>query len=350
MLSVRFEPEPFKVEASFHVVHQKFTPKIVDNNVTRHFYVFLCKVLLSPLPKPRSKEERKKEMSGSFLRHGGKRCINRLIERRSIVDFCVSTKAPTLQQQQQSRAYARSSSIFKKINDSGIYPYSLSFSSSSYSSSKSGFIGWYLGKIQSRPLLTKSVTSALIYTVADLSSQFLEELQTLNIVLVSMDATFFEYPSYGVKMLTSLQMITKQSFESFDSIRTLRMAGYGMLILGPSLHFWFNFVSKVLPKRDIFTTLKKIIMGQTIYGPFITAVFFSLNAGVQGENGAEIAARLKRDLIPTLRNGLMYWPMCDFITFKFIPVQLQPLVSNSFSYLWTIYITYMASLKKADAE
>jgi len=28
----------------------------------------------------------------------------------------------------------------------------------------------------------------------------------------------------------------------------------------------------------------------------------------------------------------------------------QPLVSNSFSFLWTIYITYMASLKKADVE
>lgn len=28
----------------------------------------------------------------------------------------------------------------------------------------------------------------------------------------------------------------------------------------------------------------------------------------------------------------------------------QPLVSNSFSFLWTIYITYMASLKKADVD
>ena len=95
-----------------------------------------------------------------------------------------------------------------------------------------------------------------------------------------------------------------------------------------------------------------------------------------GETGAEIFARLKRDLIPTLKSGVVYWPICDFITFKFIPVRLQvtqnpisslvseslssslsvslvffqPLVSNSFSFLWTIYITYMASLEKADVE
>lgn len=60
------------------------------------------------------------------------------------------------------------------------------------------------------------------------------------------------------------------------------MAGYGMFILGPSLHFWFNFVSKLFPKRDFITTFKKIIMGQTLYGPAMTVLFFSLNAGLQG--------------------------------------------------------------------
>jgi len=69
-----------------------------------------------------------------------------------------------------------------------------------------------------------------------------------------------------------------------------------------------------------------------------------------GETVPEIIARLKRDLVPTIKSGIVYWPACDFITFKFVPVHLQPLVSNSFSFLWTIYITYMASLKKADVE
>jgi protein Mpv17 len=60
------------------------------------------------------------------------------------------------------------------------------------------------------------------------------------------------------------------------------MAGYGMIILGPSLHFWFNFVSKLFPKRDLFSTLKKMVMGQTLYGPAMTVVFFSTNAFLQG--------------------------------------------------------------------
>ncbi|KAK7343514.1 hypothetical protein VNO77_12304 [Canavalia gladiata] len=222
-----------------------------------------------------------------------------------------------------SKPYFRLPDILRKPREYEISPslFSSSFCSSASSSSsaaatslsKVGLVGWYLGMIKSWPILTKSVTSALIYTAADLSSQ----------------------------------TIVQKSSESFDFIRTLRMAGYGMIILGPSLHFWFNFVSKLFPRRDLFSTLKKMVMGQTLYGPAMTVIFFSLNARLQGESSSEIVARLKRDLLPTMFNGIMYWPLCDFITFRFIPVHLQPLISNSFSYLWTIYITYMASLEKA---
>ncbi|XP_076941310.1 uncharacterized protein LOC143610823 [Bidens hawaiensis] len=177
----------------------------------------------------------------------------------------------------------------------------------------SGPIWWYLGMIKARPILTKSVTSALIYIAADLTSQ----------------------------------TITKSSSEPYDLIRTCRMAGYGMIILGPTLHFWFNFLSRVLPKQNLVTTFKKMFIGQTVFGPIMTAMFFTYNASLQGESGKEIIARLKRDMLPTMISNAIYWPLCDFMTFRFTPVHLQPLVNNSFSYVWTIYITYMASLSKA---
>lgn len=72
------------------------------------------------------------------------------------------------------------------------------------------------------------------------------------------------------------------SSEPYDLIRTLRMAGYGGLILGPTLHYWFNFMSKILPGRDLLTTVKKMALGQSVYGPIMTVVFFSTNAALQG--------------------------------------------------------------------
>ncbi|XP_047952424.1 PXMP2/4 family protein 4-like [Salvia hispanica] len=134
---------------------------------------------------------------------------------------------------------------------------------------------------------------------------------------------------------------------TWDPIRTLRISGFGLFMLGPSQHYWFNFVARVLPNRDLISTLKKMAMGQLLYSPVINGIFFSYNAAAQGENGDEIAARLKRDLIPTLLNGLMYWPLCDFLTYRVVPVHLQPLMNSSCAFLWSIYLTYMASLEKA---
>ncbi|KAK6130834.1 hypothetical protein DH2020_035423 [Rehmannia glutinosa] len=119
--------------------------------------------------------------------------------------------------------------------------------------------------------------------------------------------------------------ILRRSYSSKSSNSNMGLLSWylGMLDLRPAQHLWFNFVARVLPKRDMVTTFKKLAMGQLVYGPMINGVFFSFNAALQGESGNEIVARLKRDLIPTLLNGLMYWPLCDFFTYKIIPVHLQ---------------------------
>jgi len=59
-----------------------------------------------------------------------------------------------------------------------------------------------------------------------------------------------------------------------------------------------------------------------------------------GESGQEIVGRLKRDLLPTLKNGVLYWPICDFVTFKFIPVHLQVCLGHfSLSSLYMVGLT-----------
>ncbi|KAF8025042.1 hypothetical protein BT93_F2023 [Corymbia citriodora subsp. variegata] len=169
----------------------------------------------------------------------------------SRADLAVFFDAPSLANSQRRRAYATSR------NGAGIrggakssipsFEPSLSPPVSHRRPTENGFLAWYLGSLEARPIVTKCVTSSLIYAAADLTSQ----------------------------------MITLPPSGSLDLIRTLRMTAYGLIILGPSQHMWFNSLSRVLPKRDAVTTLKKIFMGQVIYGPCMTTVFFSYNAGLQ---------------------------------------------------------------------
>ncbi|ANM70733.1 Peroxisomal membrane 22 kDa (Mpv17/PMP22) family protein [Arabidopsis thaliana] len=124
----------------------------------------------------------------------------------------------------------------------------LTTKASSSSSKQPAFLRWYLRKLESHPFMTKSITTSVIYMAADLTSQ----------------------------------MITMEPTGSFDLIRTARMASFGLIFLGPSQHLWFSYLSKILPKRDVLTTFKKIMMGQVLFGPVSNTVFYSYNAALQG--------------------------------------------------------------------
>ncbi|KAK4352178.1 hypothetical protein RND71_027696 [Anisodus tanguticus] len=204
-----------------------------------------------------------------------KRSIIQHSQRRLISNNSIS-ESQFVWQYQECRAYSAATKVpkthflsfqffLRKLSPS-------SSSSSACAKTQMGFLAWYLGALEYRPIITKSISSAIIYAAADVTSQ----------------------------------VITMEPSDSLYIIRTLRMAGFGLIILG-----------------TVRTTC------------------------LQGENGEEVAARLNRDLLPTMIKGLMYWPMCDFLTYKVIPVHLQPLINSTFSSAWTIYLMYVASLKKA---
>lgn len=75
----------------------------------------------------------------------------------------------------QSRPYLGRLPIFpRKIRECSDLSSATFCSSAGTTSSKVGLVGWYLEMVKSRPIVTKSVTCALIYTAADLSSQVMK--------------------------------------------------------------------------------------------------------------------------------------------------------------------------------
>jgi hypothetical protein len=98
-------------------------------------------------------------------------CRLRLYETRLLVTRVANftAEAKSLAKYQQWRAYARfPTHLIKKTRGPNTLSPSRSFSSSA---SKAGFLGWYLSNLQSRPLITKSISSSLIYIASDLTSQ-----------------------------------------------------------------------------------------------------------------------------------------------------------------------------------
>ena len=95
----------------------------------------------------------------------------------------------------------------------------------------------------------------------------------------------------------------------------------------------FIVYSDQLAIRQIMLLLKYILMNNL------------LSNLIPGETREEIVARLKRDLLPTLRNGLMYWPLCDFLTFRYIPVHLQVSFTASSPFFYSRKLEFLQAMQ-----
>jgi hypothetical protein len=120
-------------------------------------------------------------MGTNFLRSVSKWSRLRVNETRLFIAHVgiFTAEAHCVSKHQQWRAYARfPTQLSKTRGPNTSYSSSPSSSSSSHSSyTKAAFVGWYLGKLESWPLITKCISSSLIYTAADLTSQ----VKTLNL-------------------------------------------------------------------------------------------------------------------------------------------------------------------------
>ena len=178
-----------------------------------------------------------------------------------------------------------------------------------------GNIGnWYAAKLSSNPILTKSVTAALIFAASDASAQAIE--------------------AKG-----------KDGEESKrDVMRTFVSGLVGLLYFGPAAHAWYDMIFKLLPGTGLISTIKKATLGQLIFGPSFTCVFFAISLLQSGTFSlGNFVSKVKRDLPGAWKAGLGFWPLVDLVSYSLIPQTYIPLFVNFCSFCWTIYLSMIAN-------
>lgn len=119
------------------------------------------------------------EMGINCLTNLTKRGLLQLSEQRFSLNsgvYIVFRSQFNQNQQQQYRAYAHNFSKLKNPDSRRPFyvpksPRRWYSSTPSSSKQKVGLLAWYLGMLESRPIITKSISSGIIYGVADLTSQ-----------------------------------------------------------------------------------------------------------------------------------------------------------------------------------
>ncbi|PNY26574.1 Protein SYM1 [Tolypocladium capitatum] len=174
-----------------------------------------------------------------------------------------------------------------------------------------GLFRWYNGRLAARPLLTQSITTAVLFATGDITAQ---------------------------------QLVEKRGLKGHDLTRTGRMALYGGCVFGPVATTWFGFLARrVNLKNPRLETLARVACDQTLFAPVMIGVFLGSMATMEGNSAKE---RLEKTWWPALRTNWMVWPFVQIINFTFLPLQHRVLFANVISIGWNSYLSWVNSQSK----
>ncbi|RMX63400.1 hypothetical protein DD238_007619 [Peronospora effusa] len=168
--------------------------------------------------------------------------------------------------------------------------------------------------LQDFPLLTKGVTSAILFGLGD---RFAQRLETND------DKSDRE-DRYGLK-------------------RTARMMVWGGLVFGPIGHVWYNFLEKTIRGKGTAAIIKKIAIDQVILAPPLALAFFTYAGYAEGEPLHDTVKTAVTKLRPTLAVNWTVWPLVHVGTFGFVPLQYRVLYINVANIGWSAFLSQMAS-------
>lgn len=174
------------------------------------------------------------------------------------------------------------------------------------SNSKWSLLSWYLELLAKFPVLTKAVTSALLTFIGDLICQF------------------------AIDKVPSL-----------DYKRNFIFTFLGLAFVGPTLHFWYLYLSKLVTLPGASGAFLRLLLDQFVFAPAFIGVFLSALVTLEGRP-SEVVPKLKQEWFSSVLANWKLWIPFQFLNFRFVPQQFQVLASNFVAVAWNVILSYKA--------
>ena len=180
------------------------------------------------------------------------------------------------------------------------------------------------------PILTKSLTAGIIFGFSDWVAQIIEKKNQDDGTAPTTASVSVSAPDGRARILSSFLV--------------------GTLFFGPAAHAWYAAIFSLLPSTTLPSTLTKAALGQVIFGPLFTCVYFLANMlsrpdGFQSFTLASYKNKIVSDLPGVWKSGLGYWPLVDLIGYAVVNPNFLPLYVNGASFVWTVYLSGVTNKK-----
>jgi len=189
-------------------------------------------------------------------------------------------------------------------------------------------ISSYEAQLEARPLLTKSITSGVLYGLGDGLAQTVTRRQ---------------------------QRSTGVEPSAFDGARWLRAVAFGGLFYPLPAHVHYNFLERLVvvrmgvqPARVPFV---KMFIEQFVYWSYFSNAYYHAVLGaLQGMSVAQVSDRVTSTLWDTLKAQWAFWIPAQLINFKYTPVRHQLNFVLVVSLAWTTFLSLAFPPKAVAAD
>ncbi|GLT88000.1 hypothetical protein SLE2022_060460 [Rubroshorea leprosula] len=168
------------------------------------------------------------------------------------------------------------------------------------------FLSWYLDLLAKYPVLTKAITSALLTLIGDLICQ------------LAID----QVPSLDVK-------------------RTFLFTLLGMVLVGPTLHFWYLYLSKLVTLPGASGAFLRLVLDQFIFSPIFIGVFLATLMTLEGKP-EQVVPKLEQEWFSAVLANWQLWIPFQFLNFRYVPQQFQVLAANFIALIWNVILSFKA--------
>lgn len=171
---------------------------------------------------------------------------------------------------------------------------------------KWSFVSWYLSLLEAYPVWTKAVTSALLTFVGDLICQVVID----------------RVPSLDLKRVSLFTFL-------------------GLVLVGPTLHFWYLYLSKLVTMTGASGAFLRLIVDQFLFAPAFIGVFLSALVTLEGRP-SQVLPKLQQEWMSSIIANWQLWIPFQFLNFRFVPQQFQVLAANFIALVWNVILSYKA--------
>lgn len=186
---------------------------------------------------------------------------------------------------------------------------------------------FYASLLKKYPLMTQMTSSAVIWGYGDVSAQFLERKQKVEVengLEVAATSAAGEGQNLDVDQRISTQI---------DWKRTSKQATYAALLWGPLGHCWYAALDRAVAPLAAVGTRKNLLLKMCgecgIMHPLSLLMFFTVMGAANHESWTRIRQQLKTDFLPTLVFEWLLWAPLDLSVLWFVPVRHQLMAINA---------------------